>query len=62
MAYPKAGEPDSKFNGLTKRESFASIAMQGYLASPTTKGDAPYAGIALAAVQMADALIAELSK
>lgn len=62
LAYPKAGEPDPRFNGLSKREFYAAMAMQGFLASPTTRAGALYSDIAWASVQMADALIEDLSK
>jgi hypothetical protein len=45
------------FHGLTKREYFAGLAMQGWIANtlhPKT--------IAMRAVQCADALLAELEK
>lgn len=46
--------------GLSKREHFAAMAMQGLLACPTTSdiGD----GLGVAAVSYADALIAALNK
>jgi len=51
--------------GLTKREYFAAMAMQGLLAmlsnsNPTTGGF--YETTALESVRLADALIAELNK
>lgn len=47
--------------GLTKREYFAAIALQGLLASDTTNHD-KWTDIAESAVLSADALIAELNK
>lgn len=50
--------------GLTKRELFAAMAMQGMLSNPAicdmTSGDA--SRVALWANQCADALLAELAK
>lgn len=46
--------------GLTKREYFAAIAMQGLLACPTL--DATSRNFSIAAVKAADALILELEK
>jgi hypothetical protein len=45
-------------NGLTKREEFAKVAMQGLL----THGDLPPESVAASAVYAADALLAELVK
>lgn len=45
--------------GLTKRELFAAMAMQGLAADPEPRGGMEAASIA---VEWADALIAELSK
>jgi hypothetical protein len=47
--------------GLTKREYFAGLAMQGLLAM-TTNGDVTSKDVAALAVLDADALIAELAK
>lgn len=47
--------------GLTKRELFAAMAMQGLCAGPECEGT-HIEDIALAAVAMADALIDELNK
>ncbi len=61
-------------NGLTKREYFAGLAMQGFLdklsnittqdpAHPDWLSVAPdFEGLAAGSVKMADALIAELNK
>lgn len=46
--------------GLTRRELFAAMAMQGFLAS--LAGESPYADVAADAVGYADALLAELEK
>lgn len=48
-------------SGLTRRELFAAMAMQGFAADPDT-GDTGAAELANAAVAWADALIAELDK
>lgn len=53
--------------GLTKREYFAGLAMQGLLATPggvtgLKKGDPTYSGYARASVAYADAILAELDK
>lgn len=62
-AYPW-GEHGTALGGLTKRELFAAMAMQGILANQ--KYDPPrrakLGGMALDAVAAADALIAELAK
>jgi hypothetical protein len=47
--------------GLTKRECFAAMAMQGYISSDSEKSDSPFM-VAEWAVQNADALLAELEK
>lgn len=47
--------------GLTKREYYAGLAMQGLLASVSTV-DWKYEHYAIDSVRLADALIAELSK
>jgi len=46
-------------HGLTKREYFAAMALQGLLADPHATTDIGYP---MTAVQLADALIAELNK
>lgn len=46
--------------GLTKRELFAAMALQGICANETTKPNFPL--IASDAVELADALLAELAK
>jgi hypothetical protein len=57
----ESGEPSYNNPGLTKRELFAAMAMQGIQANPDCSGWA-HADIAGAAVRAADALIAELNK
>ncbi len=47
-------------SGLTKRELFAAMALQGLLADPYSTQE--FADMASMSVQVADALIAELSK
>ena len=54
-----------KLNGLTKREYFAGLAMQGILASNTeglAHGHIDMSGIIQSAVRASDALLAELEK
>ena len=46
--------------GLTKRELFAAMAMQGHCANPNSIGT--LAHFAMSSVKFADALLAELSK
>ena len=53
-------EPLPQYGGLTKRELFAAMAMQGMLADHTC--DAEPDAFAEVAVNYADALIAELNK
>jgi hypothetical protein len=48
------------YNGLTKREYLAGLAMQGLMASPGN--DFTFEQWATRAVMMADALLAELAK
>lgn len=48
-------------NGLTKREHFAAMAMQGFCAAPDMP-DATVEGVAGASVKQADALLAELER
>jgi len=50
--------------GLTKREAFAMVAMQGILSNPYWNefGDFSADGIAESATRNADALLAELAK
>lgn len=53
----KTGNESMQFVGLTKREYFAGLAMQGIASSDLT-----YEDIAHDAVKMADALLVELDK
>ena len=53
---------DAKVEGLTKRELFAAMAMQGYCSDYEWRQDVEIIPTARCAVAMADALIAELSK
>jgi len=50
---------DSNYDGLTKREYFAAMAMQGLLARASTGSSSQYADLA---VDCADALIQQLNK
>ena len=56
-AYPNIQVPSLK--GLTKREYFAAMALQGLLATNSTTTTEYYA---IDAVRVADALIEELNK
>ena len=62
-AYPRDHASDGH-NGLSLRQHYAGLAMQGFLADPNTTGKfdvlAPF--VAQAAVKFADALLAELAK
>lgn len=53
---------EGNFNGLTKREHFASMAMQGLISDQTYLRPNNGVEIAQRAVEIADALIAELNK
>ena len=55
------GHVDYGFSGLTKRELFAAIAMQGILANPDCNAKT-YEAYAVDGVRYADALLAELAK
>ena len=48
--------------GLTKREHFAGLAMQGLLARVPNRGDTTYPSVAIQSIYMADALLKELDK
>lgn len=62
-AYPVPGlQADPDFNGLSVREHFAAMAMQGLVTHHGTIGPIDLSETALRAVQMADALLAELAK
>jgi len=58
--YHPEGGIDSPQSGLTKREYFAAMAMQGILSHLTTRVSAEE--VARAAVELADQLIIELNK
>jgi hypothetical protein len=63
-AFPQAKEDlnvDSEY-GLTKREYFAAMALQGFVAATRYDSDSDIEYFAQIAVQAADALIAELNK
>ena len=49
-------------SGISKREQFAAIAMQGLLSSLTSNDDLTPAQLAKASVMNADALLAELER
>ena len=59
-------DPDVKGSeqseGLTKRELFAAMAMQGFLANPQSTQEWLREFLAVSAVGAADALLAELAK
>ena len=63
-----SGELHCDNQGLTKREHFAALAMQGYLSNPYSNGftqplsETPQDDIASLSVAMADALLKELEK
>lgn len=48
--------------GLTKRELFAAMAMQGILANPEITKEHKYLNIEQSAIKFADGLINELNK
>ena len=56
----ETGKAQSIAAGLTKREYFAAMAMQGVLANPNYNGD--YKHLSVVSVKVADALLAELEK
>lgn len=57
------GECPTLATGLTKREHFAILAMQGLLSSPDRRClDMDYVEIACHSVKFADSLLAELEK
>jgi hypothetical protein len=70
--FPRAGQVTSRGTftdvreepqlGLTKREWFAGLALQGLLASPKGYNDVTYEGAARDAVVHADALIERLAR
>jgi len=65
---PKGRDPRRNYtrdaNGLTKREHFAAMAMQGILSNPRWEGKDDYLAyqVASSAVRYADALLAELER
>ncbi|MFM2014223.1 MAG: hypothetical protein RLZZ396_3007 [Planctomycetota bacterium] len=59
-AYPSDPDQYSPEFGLTKRELFAAMALQGLLADPYSTQE--FTIMASMSVQVADALITELSK
>ena len=65
-AYPFSIEIDKgctyNYYGLTKRELFAAMAMQGILSSGEHRYGSTLNGLAQYAVQLSDALINELNK
>lgn len=64
-AFPTHDYFDEKLTGvvpgLTKREYFAAMALQGLLANPTLAGNTAFDD-AKAAVEIADALIARMNE
>ena len=67
LAYPTFDDkgicPDSYSGGLTKREYFAGMAMQGYCGGEFTgQSGMPHKDMAEWSVEMADALIEALNK
>ena len=61
-AYPETRKKDNAYSaegGLTKREYFAAMAMQGFI---TAEPQGVYEHISMWAVNHADALIAALNK
>lgn len=64
MNDPAAGDYTTRespmYPGLTKREFFAAMAMQGFIAR--ARDSETWRGVAESAIGLADALIAELSK
>jgi hypothetical protein len=64
-AYPNSGDDTGdgrSYDGLTRRELFAAMAMQGILSACPTTVEFPSANTAQEATRRADALIAELDK
>ncbi|MBL4798309.1 MAG: hypothetical protein JKY50_12910 [Oleispira sp.] len=49
-------------SGLTKREHFAGLAMQGLLSNANLSGDSDCADVIRDSMDMADALLAELER
>lgn len=63
-AFPTEMETNTLYTGLTKRELFAAMAMQGILVANWPQGPKDDANCSSAhySVMIADALIAELNK
>lgn len=55
--FPTSHQPGSSAAGLTKREHFAALAMQG-LCARNAYAESPYATIADMAYKQADAMLA----
>lgn len=55
-------EKHPDFGGLTKRELFAAMAMQGLVTNTEVAGMIGHQEIIVGAVKLADALLAELEK
>lgn len=65
LVYTHSGEVQEYSMGLTKREYFAGLAMQGILASNTeglARGMIDVTGLIQSAVRSADELLKELEK
>jgi hypothetical protein len=56
------GQIDNQYKGLTKREYFATMAMQGLLAKYNLKTPEDQEIIAKISIQLADTFISELNK
>jgi hypothetical protein len=61
-AFPNMNYEGHQMGGLTKRELFAAMAMQGLVTTYTIYRDNLFPTSAAAAVAYADALLAELQK
>ena len=62
-AFPQTDPNGNQWWGLTKREIFAALALQGWLSSWPQSGGIPrYDILAQTSVDAADALISELAK
>ena len=60
--YNIAEQSGGELSGLTKREHFAAMAMQGILSNQRLQSDKPAKGVAICALHHADALLEELEK
>ena len=58
--FPGLGPNDNRMYGITKRELFAALAMQGLISNSANRGEAEMA--AAISVACADALLKELAK